>query len=149
VNAFWDRVSAFREGGSGEELLEQIPFARFLNLRVGVEEGRVRCTLPFSEDLVGNPALPALHGGATAALLESACLLQILLETQILSLPETIGLTVAYPRSGRPQDTHAQGLITRLGRRVVHVRAEAWQGHSERPIATAEAHFLIRPEPRG
>ena len=34
------------------------------------------------------------------------------------------------------------------GRRVVNVRAVAWQRDPTRPIAAANAHFLLKPLPR-
>ena len=60
-------------------------------------------------------------------------------------VPKTITITVDFLRSGRPEDTYAQGIITKRGRRVVNVRTEAWQGARDRPIAIANAHFLIAP----
>jgi acyl-coenzyme A thioesterase PaaI-like protein len=39
----------------------------------------------------------------------------------------------------------ARGDVTKQGRRVVNVFAQAWQRDAERPIASASAHFLIEP----
>jgi acyl-coenzyme A thioesterase PaaI-like protein len=61
-------------------------------------------------------------------------------------LPKTINVTVAYLRSARPVDTFAHGTITKHGRRVAVVYAQAWQEDRARPVATAHAHFLIKPQ---
>jgi len=53
-------------------LVESIPFARFLNLRIDVKGDAFTCILPFDQKLIGNPVLPALHGGATGGFLECA-----------------------------------------------------------------------------
>ena len=89
--------------------------------------------------------LPALHGGTLGALLESTAIFHLLWEAETLFLPKTITLTIDYLRSGRPVDTFARGVITKQGRRVVNVRAEAWQDDPARPIAIGNGHFLIVP----
>jgi acyl-coenzyme A thioesterase PaaI-like protein len=93
--------------------------------------------------LIGNPVLPALHGGTLGALLESAAIFELLWRAETVVLPKTITLTVDYLRSGAPQDTHARGVVTRHGRRVTNVRMEAWQGDRKTPVATAHAIFLV------
>nr|WP_276600356.1 MULTISPECIES: PaaI family thioesterase [unclassified Nannocystis] len=100
----------------------------------------------FAEHLIGNPVLPALHGGALCALLESTAIFQLLWESELSATPRTIGLTVEYLRSGRPVDTFARGMPTRQGRRVTNVRVEAWQDDRSRPIAVASAHFLVHSD---
>lgn len=99
--------------------------------------------MKFSEHLIGNPMLPALHGGAICALLESTAIFQLLWDGELTATPKTISLTVEYLRSGRPVDTFARGVPTRQGRRVANVRVEAWQDDRSRPIAAATAHFLV------
>ena len=53
-------------------LVEKLPpFAKFLNMEVKeAGGGRLVCTLPFKRDFVGNMALPALHGGVIASLID-------------------------------------------------------------------------------
>ncbi|MBC7977355.1 MAG: PaaI family thioesterase [Myxococcales bacterium] len=97
----------------------------------------------FGPHLIGNPSLPALHGGTLGALLESAAIFQLLWQAETIVLPKTITLTVDYLRSGAPVDTHARGTITRQGRRVTNVRMEAWQADRAAPVATAHAIFLV------
>jgi acyl-coenzyme A thioesterase PaaI-like protein len=40
-------------------------------------------------------------------------------------------------------ETFARAIITKHGRRVANVRAEAWQDDPARPVAAAHAHFLL------
>ena len=109
-------------------------------------EGAALTTTPRSADhLIGNPALPALHGGTVGALLESAAIFELLVRAETVVLPKTITLTVDYLRSGRPQDTHARAFVTRQGRRVTNVRVEAWQEDRGKLIAAAAAIFLVKP----
>ena len=125
-----------------------MPYSRFLGLAGAVTGGELITTMRYGDHLIGNPSLPALHGGTLGALLESAAIFELLWRAETVVLPKTITLTVDFLRSGAPVDTHARGVITRHGRRVANVRVEAWQGKREEPIASAHAIFLVmREEP--
>lgn len=126
-----------------EPLLDRLPYARFLGLRTQIEDEALTVIMPFAERLIGNPILPALHGGSTAALLEMTAIAQVSLSYPRLRLPRPINVTVAYLRSGRPVDVQARASISRAGRRVAHVMAEAWQDDPRQPIASLTAHFLL------
>lgn len=141
-------AEAKREGRPGR-LTEVVPYARFMGLSMRHVAGELLGHLTYSNMLIGNPALPALHGGALGALLESTAIFQLLWEAETVVLPKTIDITVEYLRSGRPLDTWAKGILTRQGRRVANVRVEAWQEDRLRPIAFAHAHFLILPGEEG
>ena len=58
-------------------LLDSLPYARFLGLQTQVNGDEVTVTMPFDDKLIGNPMLPALHGGSTAALLEMTAMAQV------------------------------------------------------------------------
>ncbi len=124
-------------------LLDQIPYARFLGLTSDQDVDVLTVTMPFADRLIGNPMLPALHGGATAALLELTAVAQVAQSWPRLRLPRPINVTVAYLRTGRPVDVHARARISKAGRRVAHVLAEAWQEDEAQPIASLTAHFLV------
>lgn len=124
-------------------LLDGIPYARFLGLTSDQDGDVLTVTMPFADRLIGNPMLPALHGGSTAALLELTAVAQVALSYPRLRLPRPINVTVAYLRTGRPVDVHARARISKAGRRVAHVLAEAWQEDEGQPIASLTAHFLV------
>lgn len=124
-------------------LLDRVPYARFLGLVTEQQGETLTVTMPFADRLIGNPMLPALHGGSTAALLELTAVAQVALTWPRLRLPRPINVTVAYLRSGRPVDVHARARISKAGRRVAHVLAEAWQEDEAQPIASLTAHFLV------
>ncbi|MBI4954214.1 MAG: PaaI family thioesterase [Myxococcales bacterium] len=126
-------------------LTDAVPYAAFLGFSLTLLDGELVGKMRYADHLIGNPALPALHGGAIGALLESTAIFQILWDAETIVLPKTVNITVDYLRSGRPLDTFARGIITKHGRRVVNVRVEAWQEDRTRPIALANGHFLILP----
>ena len=124
-------------------LLDSLPYARFLGLETQLNGEDLTVIMPFADHLIGNPMLPALHGGATAALLEMTAVAQVSFSYPRLRLPRPINVTVAYLRSGKPIDVFAQARINKAGRRVAYVVAEAWQEGRDQPIATLNAHFLL------
>ena len=45
-------------------LCDAVPYARFLGLTLSITDaGGLRARMPYAEHLVGNPGVPALHGG--------------------------------------------------------------------------------------
>jgi uncharacterized protein (TIGR00369 family) len=144
VTALAELVSGARAAGEPSRLLNAIPYARMLGLRASIDSGALVVCMPRSEHLVGNPVLPALHGGTVGALLESAAILELLWQKDSESVPKTITLTVDYLRSARLVDSYARATITKHGRRVANVQVRAYQEREDKPIATANAHFLLR-----
>ena len=125
------------------------PFARWLGIRdhaQGNEQGNEHGTLvmPFSPKIIGNPILPAIHGGMTGAFLETTAIVGVTRELGTSATPKPIGLTVNYLRSGRALDTYASVSIVKQGRRVVAFEAQAWQDDRSKPIASAFGHFMLR-----
>ena len=119
------------------------PFARCLGIRVG-EDGTL--VMPFSPKIIGNPILPAIHGGMTGAFLETTAIVGVTRELGV-SPPKPIGLTINYLRSGRALDSYASVSIVKQGRRVVAFEAQAWQDDRSKPIASAFGHFMLRQTP--
>lgn len=118
------------------------PYAELLKLRTEERDGALRFVMPFHDDVVGRPGF--LHGGAIAGLLEFAAFTALdraLGDEQVTKKPVTV--TVDYLRGGTPQDTYAEAVIERLGKRLANVEAFAWQGEPGRPIASARINFLL------
>ncbi len=143
-----DAVSRARAFGDPALIIAGIPYARFLGLTAELKDDEVVSKLVYDQMLIGNPTLPALHGGVVGALLEHAAIVHLLWEMDLAALPKTINISIDYLRSGRPRDTFARGIITKLGRRVANVRVEAWQDDALKPIAHGYAHFLLSEAPR-
>ncbi len=142
-----DKLSAAKASGDFQALFDLVPYSRFLGLSARLDGGELITTMKYADHLIGNPSLPALHGGTLGALLESAAIFELLWRAETIVLPKTITLTVDYLRSGGPRDTHARSTVTRHGRRVANVRVEAWQDDRSAPVATAHAIFLVMREP--
>lgn len=138
-----ERMAAAKASNDYQGMVDLVPYAGFLGLTAAMQGDELITTLRFGPHLIGNPTLPALHGGTLGALLESAAVFELLWRSETIVLPKTITLTVDYLRSGAAADTHARGVVTRQGRRVTNVRVEAWQADRTAPVATAYAIFLV------
>lgn len=145
-------------------LVEGVPFVRRLGVRFDRRGDELTALLPFRDSLIGNPMLPALHGGATAAFLEITAIVELawsglwdeiesgrisiedLRAGRLPRLPKTIDLTTDFLRSGLPRDAYARARVNRSGRRYASVHVEAWQDNRTRIFAQATGHFLM-PDP--
>ena len=111
-------------------LFANSPFARCLGIRVA-EDGVLQ--MPFSTKIIGNPILPAIHGGITGAFLETTAIVGLARELGVSTPPKPIGLTINYLRSGRALDSFANVSIVRQGQRIVAFQAQAWQDDAAKP----------------
>lgn len=149
MSAMLEAIREAKASGDLRAVLEAIPYLNFLGLQVRRDpdsEGLL-CVLPPDDKLIGNPRLPALHGGVVGAFLESAALMQLIWSAETLPrLPKIITLTIDYLRPAGPVETIARAEVTRQGRRIATVHTIAWQQGADRPVAAANAHFLL-PQP--
>ena len=137
-----------------------VPYVQFLGIQFDRRGDELTAVLPFDDKLIGNPMLPALHGGATAAFLEVTAIIELAWTTlwedmeagranmdSFPPMPKTIDFTVDFLRTGLPRDAYARARVNRSGRRYASVHVEAWQDNRSRPFAMASAHFLMPPLP--
>jgi len=141
-----DALASVRETGDFTAIQEAIPYARFMGITAELVDGDVVGRMRYSDHLVGNPTIPALHGGTLGALMESTAIFKLLWDGETTAVPKTINITVEYLRGARAEDVFARAEFTRHGRRVANVRVFAYQDDPERPAAVATAHFLLVQE---
>ena len=118
------------------------PYGEYLGIRISFENDGLLCQMPFDQKIVGNPLLPAIHGGVVGAFLESVAVMTLMWELDLDRLPKTIDISIDYLRSAGPKTTYGSGILTKRGRRVANVRAEVWQDNPDKPVAAAHANFL-------
>lgn len=141
-----EAIEAAKASRDPARVLEAIPYLQFLGVQVRLDPDGpgILAVLPPADRLIGNPRLPALHGGVVGAFLESAALIQLLWAAETVArLPKTITVTLDYLRPAGPMETVARAEIIRQGRRIATVRAIAWQDSPDRAVAAANAHFLL------
>lgn len=132
-----------RAGLGPERLCQAIPYAALLGVVLSRAGPNPRFLLPADPGNVGNPTLPALHGGAIGGFMEMAAALHLLLTMDTLKVPKVVDFSIDYVRAGKLKDTWAECEVVRQGRRLVNIGISAWQEGPESPIARARAHFLL------
>ena len=124
-------------------ILDGIPYARFLGVSVERNNGTLECVLPFRDEIIGNPILPAVHGGVIGAFLELTAILRLIDESGTDRVPKPINFAIDYLRSAGPMATRARADLFKFGRRVAVVHVVAWQDDPARPVASGNGKFLV------
>ncbi len=140
---FLARAAASGTRPDPAELIAAIPYCRHLNITARLDGESIVLAMAFGEHLVGNPMIPALHGGVIGSLLETAAIAQVIYDSGTAKLPKAVDITVDYLRTGRAVTSYARARIAKQGRRVINVHAEMWQEDEAKPIAGLRGHFLI------
>ncbi len=140
-------------------LVDGVPYIQFLGIEFDRRGDELTAVLPFDDKLIGNPILPALHGGVTAAFLEVTAIIGLSWShavgrhrkrrarrreaggEHLPRLPKTIDFTVDYLRSGLPRDAYARARVNRSGRRYASVHVEAWQDNRAAPFCPGHRAF--------
>lgn len=110
---------------------ETIPFNKVLGLRIGhIRRGDVSLLMPFKPELIGNPMVPALHGGALSAMADAAGGAAVFSALPLGDTVSTIDLRIDYLRPAAPVDSVAEARIVRMGGRVGVARIGIWQARA-------------------
>lgn len=154
-------VVKYRRDAALLRLTSRVPYIAHLGISFQRHGDELTSVLHYGDHHIGNPVLPALHGGAIAGFLETTALIELAwrelweeLESGVISveqlekgtlppMPKTIDFTLDYLRSGLPRDAYARARVNRSGRRYASVHVEAWQDNRTRLFAQATGHFLM------
>lgn len=132
-----------------DDLIRIPPFHKWLGLRcTHVEPERVTVVLPYREELIGNPNIPAIHGGIIAGLIDLAGGAATF--TVCNAPTPTIDLRIDYIRPAKQGDLVAEARIVNAGRTVAFVDVDVRQ--EARLVATGRATYSTKgarpaPEP--
>ena len=128
--------------------LDMIPYAAFLHLSAHRDDEGLIIRMAYHPALVGSPIPPRLHGGTVGGMLELTSALTVLVARGPVPdgaspFPKPVNITIDYLRAGGVHDVFALATVTRIGRTIANVRAEAWQESRDRLIATAHMNLLV------
>ncbi|MEJ8850543.1 PaaI family thioesterase [Variovorax rhizosphaerae] len=129
--------------------LEAVPYCRHLGIRLapGAQDGELIFHLPFDARLVGNPSLPAIHGGVLATFMQAAALTTTSAALGNRVPPKLVDFSLDYLSSAGPADLYAQCEMHRVGRRVAAVGIRCWQRSADAPVALGRAHVYVAHSP--
>lgn len=141
--SFQKIIQQAQDSGDFQPLIDSIPYAEFIGLEFQRFGDNVIFKLPKNINNLGNPILPAIHGGVIGGFMELSAAINLLMFMDTPLMPKIVDFSLDYLRAGRDQDTFAECQIWRQGSRVANVSINAWQNDRVNPIATARAHFLL------
>src|SRR3954469_8684742 len=98
MNTLPDAVRAAKETGNYALLVDAIPYLRFIGFSLETSGDEMLGKMAYADSLIGNPAIPALHGGTIGALLESTATFAALLGSETVYLPKIVTITIDYLR---------------------------------------------------
>ena len=132
-----------RSTSSPQDIVDLIPYSRFIGAQAKVAKSGVLYWLDRRPSNIGNPTLPAIHGGVIGGFLELAASIELLYSSEVSGIPKVIDFSLDYLRPGRYKTIYASCTVLRQGKKLVNVAATAWQDDFSKPIATARCHFLL------
>lgn len=123
-----------------------VPFNALLQIQVDeLSDGYCLMSVPFREELIGDPFRRALHGGVLSAVIDTcggAALWTRIDEGDVLA---TVDLRVDYLRPGQPRDFFVEGRVLRLGNRVGVADMVAYhRGNEAEPIASGKGVYNVK-----
>jgi uncharacterized protein (TIGR00369 family) len=106
--------------------------------------GFATLTLPYHEELIGDPQRGVVFGGVITTLIDQASGLAVACAMEEVGAIATIDLRVDYLRAAEPgRDLFARAECYKLTRNVAFVRATAWDKDQADPFAGCLGTFMI------
>ncbi len=127
------------------QFIEAIPHARAMGLHLSqIGEGEAEITMPYNEDLIGDPRTGVIHGGAISTILDTCCGAAVMSHPSSPGGTATIDLRIDYMRAATPgQSITARANCYHITRNVAFVRATAMDDDLDLPVATASGSFTV------
>jgi uncharacterized protein (TIGR00369 family) len=131
-----------------DDHLAQIPHAAAIGMTL-VSRAANSCVVrvPYAEHLVGDPDTGVIHGGVITALLDNASGIAVRAEPDAAGEERsmaTLDLRIDYMRPAQPrEDLFAEAHCYRTTSNVAFVRAIAYHGDRNDPIASSVATFML------
>ena len=128
-------------------LIARSPYLSRFNYQANLcTDNGLTVQLPFSERLIGNAIIRAIHGGVVASFLENTAWLEVCSRLGNTTPVRPFTTTNDYLRPTQDHDLFGKAEVVKWGKRSVSVVAVAWQQNPEKPVSQATCHFLISPE---
>lgn len=129
-----------------QAFMDQVPFNQVLGIRIeGLDAGFCRMSVPFREDLIGDPFRRALHGGVISAVVDTCGGAAVWTQCERDDRLSTVDLRVDYLRKGEPEALYVEARVLRVGNRVGVTEMVAYHaGRRHEPVASGKAVYNIR-----
>ena len=122
-----------------------VPYSHELQMSfVSVEGGRAEMTMPYSANLVGDPATGVIDGGIVSALMDTCAGAAVMSHPDVPGITATLTLNIEYLRSACPGDhLHAVADCHHVTCNVAFVNVVATDRSNSLPVARASGKFTV------
>jgi hypothetical protein len=114
-----------RTESSPQQILDLIPYSSFIGAEAKVEGTEVLYWLDRRPSNIGNPSLPAIHGGVIGGFLELSAAIEILYTLDVNEVPKVVDFSLDYTPTA-----------------LCCVRAASWSMSLSPPGKTVQTHLL-------
>jgi uncharacterized protein (TIGR00369 family) len=142
MNSLADAALEAREKGDVNILIDAIPYAKTLGIQADHSDELVFVLMPRKSN-IGNPTLPALHGGAVGGFMEMVASLHLIMAMDVAKMPKVVDFSIDFLRPGRFKEIYARCTIQKFGNKLVNIAVDAWQEEEGTSVAKARVQFLI------
>ena len=102
-----------QQTGDFSRMLESIPYATWIGLQCDRFGDDLIFRLPKKEENLGNPILPAIHGGVIGGFMEMSAAIYLIMSQDTLRMPRIVDFSLDYLRAGLNRETYAECRLTR------------------------------------
>ena len=110
-----------------------------------VKPGHATLSLPFRDELIGDPRSRRLYGGVIACLMDSAGgAAAITTLTSEKDQCSSVDIRVDYMEPGRPADVLCEAEIVRSGNSIIYTKMRAYHPDNGETIAEGRAVYRVK-----
>lgn len=127
------------------QFIEALPHAVLLGMQPqSLSDGVAVMSMPYKDELIGDPVTGVVHGGAVSALMDTCCGAAVMGHPDVTGGTATIDLRIDYMRAATPGQTiTTTATCYHVTRSVAFVRAVAVDEDEANPVATATGAFTV------
>lgn len=141
--SFEQQIAEIKADRDYQRLIDAVPYAQTIGMGCQLAGDEVIYTLPRVETNIGNPTLPAIHGGVLGGFMEQSAIMHAIMHTQATGFPRVIDLSIDYLSAALYRDSFAICETRRMGKRLANIVVTVWQHSREEPVCTARANLLL------
>jgi uncharacterized protein (TIGR00369 family) len=127
-----------------ERFISVLRHCQLLGLKVlQADNTSLQMRLPYSDDIIGNPMMGIIHGGALTTLMDTACGTACFVAIEGMELCPTLDLRVDYMKASEPGlDLVAHASVSRITNNVIFTECQVRQEVDNTLVAKCNATFM-------
>lgn len=131
-----------------QAFMHHVPHNRALGIEmVELEDGSAKMSLPYSDNIIGNPETGVIHGGAITSLMDACCGAAVFMKLKEPMPIATLDLRIDYLRPSTPRAAlYARVECYKLTRNVAFTRGTAYNSDPNDPVASMSATFMLQTQ---